>query len=481
MKNYQSTAIYPTGLPSRSIELDDLFIDYNTLHHPRGKNIFDRCKSMSTFLDKMRKTNLYLYSRRTLSPPGAECYGMDEFGEAFYGLNFASADYLGLSQSESSKQAAIEAAQDYGVNSCGSPLAFGGHKYYYQLIEELREFWGVRNVMILSTGWMAGFGAIKGLIKAHDHIVMDSLSHNCLLEGAKASTKNIYKVKHLCNESFENKIKELRAQYPEDGIFVITEGLFSMNADIPDLVGLQKICKKYDAFLMIDCAHDFGCLGPTGKGSWEAQGLTDLSNVLLMAGGSKCLSTNLGFIGCSDKHVIEFLKTHCTVFMFTNAVNPIQCNTALAQLRILKSEYGNQIRQKCKDNYNYVKKKLNDLGYQILGQPSPILIVYIGNEIVCRLVSRLMMDNEVHVNGIEYPVVAMNEARLRLNLQPQHGEENMDIFVDIFDKVFKQAVKIFDEAMEVYQKKQEKRLEKEETKSDNQEQKFENIKNQAKL
>lgn len=65
------------------------------------------------------------------------------------------------------------------------------------------------------------------------------------------------------------------------------------------------------------------------------------------------------------------------------------------------------------------------------------MIVYIGNEIICRLVSRLMMDNGVHVNGIEYPVVAENEARLRLNLQPQHSFENMDIFVDTFDKVYK--------------------------------------------
>jgi glycine C-acetyltransferase len=84
----------------------------------------------------------------------------------------------------------------------------------------------LEHVMLLSAGWMAGFGAIKvienswylllpfffnkGIIKQHDHIVMDALSHNCLLEGAKASTKNVYKVKHLCNESFEVKIKELR-------------------------------------------------------------------------------------------------------------------------------------------------------------------------------------------------------------------------------------------------------------------------------
>lgn len=316
--------------------------------------------------------------------------------------------------------------------------------------------------MLLSAGWLAGFGAIKGLVKANDHVVMDALDHNCLLEGAKASTKNIYKVKHLCNVSMEAKIKELREKYPDEGIFVITEGLFSMDADTADLVELQKITKKYDAFLMIDSAHDFGCMGPTGKGVWEAQGLTDLSNVLLMAGGSKCLSTNLGFIGCQNKDVIEYLKVHCTAYMFTNAVNPIQCNTALAQLRILKSEYGNQIRNKCIENYNYTKKKLNDLGYKIIGNPCPIMIVYIGNEIVCRLVSRLMMDNGVHVNGIEYPVVAENEARLRLNLQPQHSFENMDIFVDTFDKVYKQSVQIFEEALDDFQKKQElKQLEEE--------------------
>lgn len=69
---------------------------------------------------------------------------------------------------------------------------------------------------------------------------------------------------------------------------------------------------------------DFGCMGENGKGAWEEKGLKDLSNVILMAGGSKCLSTNLGFIGCNNRGVIEYLKIHCTAYMFTNAVNPIQ-------------------------------------------------------------------------------------------------------------------------------------------------------------
>lgn len=67
------------------------------------------------------------------------------------------------------------------------------------------------------------------------------------------------------------------------------------------------------------------------------------------------------------------------------------------------------------------------------------------------------MDNGVHVNGIEYPVVAENEARLRLNLMPQHTFENMNIFVDVFDRVYKQAVQIFQDALESFAKRQEQR------------------------
>lgn len=97
---------------------------------------------------------------------------------------------------------------------------------------------------------------------------------------------------------------------------------------------------------MIDCAHDFGHIGEKGKGFWEVQGLTDLSNVLLLGTGSKCLSTNIGFVGCNDTRVIEYLKYYSTAYMFTNAINPVQAATSLANLRILRSEMGRQLRVK---------------------------------------------------------------------------------------------------------------------------------------
>lgn len=98
---------------------------------------------------------------------------------------------------------------------------------------------------------------------------MDELAHNCLQEGAFAATKNVLKVEHLNMEAMEKKIEEVRRNNPEACILVVTEGLFSMDSDYVDLVKLQKITLKHEAFLMIDCAHDFGCMGETGKGVFE--------------------------------------------------------------------------------------------------------------------------------------------------------------------------------------------------------------------
>ena len=108
------------------------------------------------------------------------------------------------------KEAAIAAIQEFGCNSAGSPLAFGATKYYMQLRKELAEYWQLKNVMIYSAGWLAGFGAIKGLVKEWDYVIMDRLSHNCLQEGANAATKNIIKFAHLDTDEMEQKLKKTR-------------------------------------------------------------------------------------------------------------------------------------------------------------------------------------------------------------------------------------------------------------------------------
>ncbi|CAD8074028.1 unnamed protein product [Paramecium sonneborni] len=449
MKKYPSTN--PVDEFNRNVTITNLKLNHLEYRNVEGKNLFERVKGYQDLIGQFRKQKIILYERRNMSAPGQECYGMDDYGDIFYGINFASADYLGLCTNEQAKEAAATAAQEYSVNSCGAPLAFGASKYYMQLKEELKDYWNMKEVIIYSAGWLAGYGVVKGLIRPYDFVIMDELCHNCLTEGAHAATKNVFRVTHLSLEAMEKKIYEVRQDNPDACILVVTEGLFSMDSDYTDLVALQKITQKYEAFLLIDCAHDFGCMGKTGKGVFEIQGLQDFSNVLLMSGGSKCLSTNVGWVACNSFEVIDYLKFFSSAYMFTNSVNPVQCATALAQLRILNSEVGVRLRTQVLQNYHYMKKELNSRNYKILGYPSPILPLLIGDELTCRIVTRLMLDEGIHCNGIEYPIVKMGQARLRVNLQPQHSKDQMDTFIETFDFCFKKATQITQDSLERYQ------------------------------
>ena len=117
---------------------------------------------------------------------------------------------------------------------------------------------------------MASYGGIKALIRPWDHIIMDHVSHNSLQEGAISATPKLQKFTHLDQDEMTRMLKETREKDPHNAILVITEGLFSMDADSPDLIYYQQITKKYNAYLLIDCAHDFGHLGENGKGNCAA-------------------------------------------------------------------------------------------------------------------------------------------------------------------------------------------------------------------
>ena len=118
---------------------------------------------------------------------------------------------------------------------------------------------------------------------------------------------------------------------------------------------------------------------------------------------------------------------------YSNAtcINPVQAATSLAQLNILRTQEGADRRNKVTENYKYTRNVLESKGFRIIGNPCAIMPVFIGNEVISRLVSRIMMDKGVHVNGIEYPVVKIGQARLRVCLLPQHTKAHMDRFVQV--------------------------------------------------
>jgi glycine C-acetyltransferase len=265
-------------------------------------------------------------------------------------------------------------------------------------------------------------------------------------------------VKHLDNKAVEEKLKEIREKDQENGILYITEGLFSMDSDTPNLGELQQICKKYNATLFLDMAHDFGVMGEEGKGAWENFKIEDKSNVIFMGAGSKTLCSNLGFVSCVQEEIIEYIKVFSTAIMFTNAVSPVQATSALTSLKIIRSPEGKQLRKRVLENATYLREKLNAVGIKTLGSPSPVVPVMIGDEKLIKVLARLMLDNGVLTNPMEFPAVPFGTARFRLQLQATHTKAHLDHFVEVIVRCLERSKQILKVIMDRPDRPQDKEL-----------------------
>src|SRR5436190_1918284 len=237
----------------------------------KGSDLLKRVGGFYRWQDLRRQHGLWPYSRSTDAGPDIVCATRDDRGVRSFGVNFASQDYLSLSSHPAIKAAAKEAIEHYGVHSAGSSALAGNTAASVALEDKIAAFLGVEEAILFPTGWAAGYGAIKGLVRGGDHIVIDSLAHACLQEGAAAATRNIYPFRHRETEECRRWLAEIRAKDTENGILVVTESLFSMDSDTPNIAALQELCRQYGATLLVDVAHDLGCLGEDGRGHISLQ------------------------------------------------------------------------------------------------------------------------------------------------------------------------------------------------------------------
>ena len=233
---------------------------------PGGTDLIARADGFFKWQDLRRANGLWPYARSTSSAPKTHCTALTDDGVSIDGVNFASQDYLSLSSHPAIKAAAMQAVAEYGVHSAGSAALLGNTRQSLGLEARISAFLKGREVVLYPSGWSAGFAAVQGFVRPEDHVVMDVLAHSCLQEGARAATSNIHYHGHLNLRGLERRLQKIRANDTTNAILVVTESLFSMHADTPDLAAMVGICRNYNAQLLVDCAHDFGCIGDDGLG-----------------------------------------------------------------------------------------------------------------------------------------------------------------------------------------------------------------------
>jgi glycine C-acetyltransferase len=387
--------------------------------NPGGRDLLARVEGFYAWQNLRRENGLWPLGRSTDHGPHRRVTARSDNGEAMQGINFASQDYLSMNANPAVAEAAREAIETYGVHSAGSPALVGNTSASIALEKKIASFLGMEQVVLYPTGWAAGFGVIKGLVRPNDHIVMDALSHACLQEGAQAATDNISLFRHNSIEDCRKKLTAVREKDRENGVLLVTEGLFSMDSDTPDIGALQDLANEFGATLVVDVAHDLGCLGEDGRGHIGMQDMIGRVDVV-MGSFSKTFASNGGFVACRTRGVKEYLRYYSSPCTFSNALSPVQAEIVLKAFEIIESDEGLALRKALMRNIRLLRHLLQEVGFEVYGDPSAIVCVKMGNEGLARLVSRRLPDLGLVANLVEYPAVAKGQARFRMQVMANH-------------------------------------------------------------
>lgn len=390
----------------------------------KGKNLLDRIEAFYEWQNLRRENGLWPLGRSTEAGPKRFVAAFDDEGERMEGVNFASQDYLSMTGHPAIREAAIQAIDEFGVHSAGSPALVGNTTVSMALENKIAEFLGTEHAIVFPTGWAAGFGIVKGLVRSCDHIVMDALSHACLQEGAQAATKNIHLFRHNDVAHARTKLEKIRAKDPENGILIITEGLFSMDSDAPNINALQNLAREFGATLVVDVAHDLGSMGPGGRGFIGAQDMLGKVDIV-MGSFSKTFASNGGFVACNARHIKEYLRYYSSPNTFSNALSPVQSAIVLKAFEIIESKEGDALRSDLMDNILLLRQLLAQSGFETYGEPSPIVCVKLGNEGTARLTARQLTPLGLVANLVEFPAVPKGQARLRMQVMANHTREDV--------------------------------------------------------
>jgi len=391
---------------------------------PRGPDLLARTAAVERWHDQRASHGLWQYARSLEGAPYPIASIRDEAGTGARGINFASQDYLSLASHPGVAEAAARALRDAGPHSAGSAVLLGNTKTSLLLEQAIAGLVQAEHVALFPTGWGAAFGAITALVQPQDHVVIDQFAHASLRQGASAATPKVAVNRHLDVDHVRQLVGAIRARDTEHGILVVTEGLFSMDSDSPDLARLQAVCHEFGATLLVDVAHDLGALGPNGGGAIDAQGMLGKID-LVMGAFSKTFSSNGGFVATASRAVKRHLQLYAGPHMFSNALSPVQAAVILECVNIVRADEGAALRADLLRNAEGLRRLLTDEGLECMGTPSAIVPVLIGSEKVSRLVGKLLFEQSVFVNQVEFPGVPVGASRLRLQLMANHNMQQL--------------------------------------------------------
>lgn len=350
-----------------------------------------------------------------VAPPGQ----LQRHGRNY--LNFGCYDYLGLQGHPEIVAAAAQAAQHWGVGALASRLTAGERPPHRALEHELADFHGCEDALVFVSGHATNVSVIAALLRPGDLVLYDALAHNSIVFGATASGADRRSFPHNDLDALERLLAQVRAGRRR--VLIVSEGLFSMDGDSPDLARLIDIKSRYGAWLMLDEAHSVGVLGTTGRGLVEAQGVSPGDIDILMGTLSKTFVSCGGYVAGSAA-LIEILRYHAAGMVYSVGLSPVLTASAHAALGIVRRE-PERVSRLARLSGRFAARA-REAGLATGGATAAVQPVILGDSLTTLLLADRLLQRGIVAVPIIPPGVPANTARLRFFLTCLHDESQID-------------------------------------------------------
>jgi len=345
-------------------------------------------------------------------------------------LMFGSNSYLGLTSHPKIKEASKKAIDQYGTGCAGSRFLNGTLDIHIELENRLAKYVQKEAAVLFSTGFQVNLGVLSSITGRNDYLILDEYDHASLIDGSRLSFSKVIKYSHNDMEDLRRKLSIL----PEEAVKLIAvDGIFSMEGDIVKLPEIVKIADEFGANIMVDDAHSLGVIGYKGAGTASHFGLTKDVD-LIMGTFSKSLASLGGFIA-ADYATIDYLKHRARALMFSASMTPGSVASVIAALDIIESEPERIAR--LWDNTNYAMKLLLEEGFDLGPTESPILPIYVRDNLKTFQVTRHLQDDGIFVNPVVSPAVPSDSSLLRFSLMATHTFAQIEEAIDKIARAFK--------------------------------------------
>lgn len=334
-------------------------------------------------------------------------------------LAFCSNDYLGLANHPEVVDAFKKAADIYGVGSGASHLIVGHSRAHHQLEKELAEFTGRSRALLFSTGYMANLGVVSALLGSGDAVFQDRLNHASLLDAGRLSGARCQRYLHTDCDHLTLRLARSSASRK----LIVTDGVFSMDGNIAPLQALAALARQHDAWLMVDDAHGFGCIGKGGRGCADYCHLSQDDLPVLIGTLGKAFGTAGAFVAGSEA-LIETLIQFARTYIYTTAMPPAVAEASRTSLRLVQTESWR--REHLTKLINRFREGCEIAGIRLSSSLTPIQPIVVGSADRALAMSCALSKEGILVTAIRPPTVPQGSARLRITLSATHTLEQVD-------------------------------------------------------